>query len=83
MRESRTRKEISEWMTRELRKQPECADARASVQYELQEPDPDGCNWSDSVLVNCGESDRDDVLARLVPIVRRDRRSFNVSGRKP
>jgi hypothetical protein len=79
MRELRTRKQISEWMTEELRKHPECADARVRVQYQLRKPEPDGCNWSDSVVINSGKSDREDVMEHLRPILRRARRSFNVS----
>lgn len=82
MRELRTRKEISEWITTELRKYPECSDASVSVQFELRMPDPEGCNWSDSVVINAGKSDREDVLENLRPILRRARRSFNVNERQ-
>lgn len=82
MRELRTRKEISEWITTELRKHSACTDARVSVQFELREPEPDGCNWSDNVIINSGKSDREEVLEHLRPILHRARRSFNVSERQ-
>ena len=79
MRELRTRQEISDWLTHELRIYPECADASATVQYELREPLPDGCNWSEDLVLNCGTSDRGAVLSHLRPLHREARRRFNVS----
>jgi hypothetical protein len=83
MRKLRTRQQIGDWITQELRKHAECADARVSVQYELDEPEADGCNWADNVIVNSGVNDRDDVLERLRPILREARRTFNVSEPSP
>jgi hypothetical protein len=83
MRKLRTKRQIGLWIMEELHKLPECADARVSIQYELDERAPDGCNWSDSVVVKCGVNDREDVIERLRPILRRARCSFNVSEPQP
>lgn len=79
MRELKTRDEVSQSIAAELRKQPKCADVEVSVQYELQEPDPDGCNWSEDLIVNAGGGDYDEVIRRLRPIHIRARELFNVS----
>lgn len=78
MRELRTRDEISGWLTEELRKHPECRETRVSVQYELQEPGADGCNWSRDLIINYGRDDSVLVDARLRPLFEEARRRFNV-----
>jgi hypothetical protein len=81
MRELKTRQQISDWITQSLQAFPECADARATVQYELQEPDAEGCNWSRDLILNYGRSDSDAVLRHLRPLHQEARRRFNVSER--
>lgn len=57
MREFKTRDEISVWLNQELHKQPGCGEAHATVQYELLEPDSEGCNWSRDLIINYGSND--------------------------
>ncbi len=45
-----TREELNRYLTNEIRKIEDLEDARLEFQYVLQEPDEDGCNWSDAVL---------------------------------
>ena len=78
MREFKTRREISEWLTGELRKHPGCGDTTVSVQYQLQEPDADGCNWSRDIVFNFGRNDTVVAKDRLRPIFEEARRRFNV-----
>jgi hypothetical protein len=79
MRELKSRQEISDWITARLRAFPDCADAIVTVQYELQEPGPDGCNWSHDLILNYGRSDSDAVTRHLRPLHQEARRLFNVS----
>lgn len=79
MRELKTRKEISDWLTQRLQAIPECSDAKVSVQYQLLAPDADGCNWNRDVVFNFGMSDPDTVRERVLPIYEEARRRFNVS----
>jgi hypothetical protein len=81
MRELKTRQQISDWITLRLQASPECADATASVQHELQEPAPDGCNWSEDLVLSYGTSDSEAVLQHLRPLHQEARRRFNVSER--
>ena len=78
MREFKTRDEISGWLNQELHKQQGCEEARATVQYELLEPDADGCNWSRDLIINYGRNDRVVVNERLRPLFEEARRRFNV-----
>lgn len=78
MRELRTREEISQWITHRLRKEPGCADADVTIQYELQKPEPGGCNWSEDLIVNAGIGDLDEITQRLSPIHLEARRRFNL-----
>jgi hypothetical protein len=78
MREFKTRREISDWLTQELRKFPGCEETTASVQYELQKPDTDGCNWSRDILLNFGRNDSVVSKDRLRPLFEEARRRFNV-----
>jgi len=47
-------------------------------QYELQKPVPDGCNWSEDIVLNYGTSQSEAVLQHLRPLHREARRRFNV-----
>jgi hypothetical protein len=78
MREGKTRDEISQWINRCLQAEPGCADARATVKFELDTPDADGCNWSRDVNLNYGTCDEVLVRERLRPIWEAARRCFNV-----
>jgi len=78
MRELKTRQQISEWITKRLQAFPECADATLSVQYELRKPAPDGCNWSEDLVLNYGASQSEPVLQHLRPLHREARRRLNV-----
>ena len=79
MRQLKSRKEISDWMTGKLRMCQGCSTATVTIQFEVLEPYPDGCNWSDDLTVNFGLDDREDVLRNLRPILAEARRLFNVS----
>lgn len=79
MRELKTRQQISDWITERLQAFPGCADATVIVPYEIQEPAPDGCNWSEDLVLNYGTSRIEVVLQHLRPLHREARRRFNVS----
>jgi hypothetical protein len=78
MREFKTRDEIGAWLNRGLHKHPGCEGARATVQYELLEPDADGCNWSRDLIINYGRNDSVVVNEHLSPLFEEARRRFNV-----
>ncbi len=82
MRELKTQQQISDWITKRLQAFPACADATVIIQYEIQEPAPDGCNWSEDLVVNYGTSQREIVLQHLRPLHQEARRRFNVSEAK-
>jgi len=48
------------------------------VQYELQAPDADGCNWSRDLIINYGRDDRVVVDLHLHPLFEKARKRFNV-----
>jgi hypothetical protein len=78
MRELKTRQEISDWLTRELRKHNGCRETGVSVQYELQEPRADGWNWSRDLIINYGGNDSVIVHEHLRPLFEEARGRFNV-----
>jgi len=78
MREFKTRDEISAWLNQELHRHPGCEETRASVQYELLEPDADGCNWSRDLIINYGRNDSLVVNERPRLLFEEARRRFNV-----
>jgi hypothetical protein len=78
MRQFKTRAEMSAWLNQELHKHKGCEEARATVQYEMLEPDEDGCNWSRDLIINCGRSDSMLVNQHLRPLFEEARRRFNV-----
>jgi hypothetical protein len=79
MRELKTREQISDWITKRLQSFPDCADAEVAVQYQLQEPMSDGCNWSEDLMLNYGSSNSEAVLQHLRPLHQEARRRFNVA----
>jgi hypothetical protein len=78
MRELKTREEIRDWLNRELHQHPNCQETRVSVQYQLQEPGADGCNWSRDLVINYGRDDSVVVHQHLRPLFEEARRRFNV-----
>ncbi len=77
-RELKTPQQISDWITDRLQTFPGCPDATVIIQYEIQEPSPDGCNWSEDLLLNYGTCQREVVLQHLRPLHREARRRFYV-----
>ena len=75
----RTREEINAWMTSELSSNTDCGGSRIQLQYALKQPDEDGCNWSDSCILNHGPNIS---LEQLTPIatqvVTSARKQFNL-----
>jgi len=56
MRELKTRRELSDWLTQQLYRRPGCGETKATVKYELQEPVADGCNWSRDLSLTYGRT---------------------------
>jgi hypothetical protein len=55
-----------------------CEEARATVQYEMLEPDEDACNWSRDLITNYGVNHSALVNQYLRPLFEEARRRFNV-----
>jgi len=79
MRQLKTRQEISDWLTDNLHAIPGCSETTVSVQYELREPEQDGCNWSRDLVINYGRDDSEVVTRHLRSLYEDARRRFNVS----
>lgn len=81
MRQLVTKAELSAILTKELQALPDAGGSRISVQYALQEPDADGCNWSETVIVSVGPRATATYLTPLAAaIVRRARQRYNVGA---
>lgn len=78
MRELKTLQQISDWITKRLQSFPGCEDATVIIQFEIQKPAHDGCNWSEDLVLNYGTSQREVVLQHVRPLHREARRRFNV-----
>jgi hypothetical protein len=78
MRQFKTRDELSAWLNQALHKHPGCEAARATVQYELVEPDADGCNWSRDIIIDYDCNDSVVVNEHLRALFEEARRRFNL-----
>lgn len=73
-----TSENLAEWMTAELRKVEDCGDCGVGDVNRLQQPDADGCNWSDSLTVRSGGVPLEYFRPHLEKIVARARAEFNL-----
>ncbi len=74
-----TKDELSAWLTNYVALHEDCEGTTVNVQYKLQKPDPEGCNWSDSVIFNPGKNADKDTLTGIVgSAVREARDKFNI-----
>jgi len=80
-RELVTLSELSARLSDALQKVSDAAGSAISVQYKLQEPDEEGCNWSDSVILKIGPNTSREALVPYVTQLMQDARErFNVKG---
>lgn len=70
-----TKKELKDWLTAEIQKEDDCETCEFRGVMGLQEPDEDGCNWSDTLYLN--QSGIPDAIIQKV--VRAAREKFNIS----
>ncbi len=74
-----TLSELSAWLTAELLKISDAEGSSITVQYALREPDTDGCNWSDTVVLHVGPNASHEYLQSHVRhLVLVARKKFNV-----
>lgn len=57
---------LSEWLTDYVQANEDCEGTYVRVQYKLQEPDSEGCNWSDAVVFNPGPNADKNILTGIV-----------------
>ena len=70
---------LSEWLTTHVSNHEDCEGTNVSVQYKLLSPDSNGCNWSESVILNPGpNADKQMLMTILANAVRDAREKFNV-----
>lgn len=78
-RELVTLNELNAKLTDKLQNVEDAAGSKITVQYILREPDVDGCNWSDSVVLRVGPNASKEILAPYVAqLVKDARKKFNV-----
>ncbi len=71
--------ELSNKLTEQLQQVDGAGESRVTVQYILQEPDADGCNWSDSVVLTLDKDTSSKTLGPFVTqLVQAARMKFNV-----
>ncbi len=72
--------QLSNWLTEYVQAHEDCEGTTIRVQYKLQKPDSEGCNWSDTVTFNPGPSADKRLVTRIVgDAVREAREKFNVA----
>ena len=74
-------KRLVEIMNAELAKSDVCQDCQiADHILRLREPDEDGCDWSDNIIIRCsGRSISLDCCRAALRVVGEARRLYNVS----
>lgn len=71
--------ELSAWITEQVQKHDDCEGTSVTVQYQLQQQDADGCNWSDALVTTLGpNASETSVFAILRDLVPQARTKFNV-----
>lgn len=70
-----TKQELKDRLTAEIQKEDDCETCEFGGVMGLQEPDEDGCNWSDTLYLN--QSGIPDSIVRKV--VAAARAKFNIS----
>jgi hypothetical protein len=75
IRKSITKKELQDWLTAEIKKNDGCETCEFRGIMGLQEPDEEGCNWSDTLYLN--QSGISNSIIQSV--VRSAREKFNIS----
>lgn len=70
-----TKKELKDWLTAEIQKDDDCQTCEFRGVMGLQEPDEDGCNWSDTLYLN--QSGIPSSIVRKVVVAARAK--FNIS----
>lgn len=70
-----TKKELKDWLTAEIQKEDDCQTCEFRGVMGLQEPDEDGCNWSDTLYLN--QSGIPNSIVRKVVVAARAK--FNIS----
>ena len=71
--------ELSAYLSAELQKMEDAAGSEIMVRYTFNEPDDEGCNWSDDVLLQVGQNTTKEALApRAAQLVRNARKRFEV-----
>jgi hypothetical protein len=57
------------WLTVELQKVRDCEECTVSKVHQLQQPDEDGSNWSDNIVVSHSEVPFDYLRPHLARIL--------------
>lgn len=70
-----TKNELKDWLTAEIQKEEDCETCEFRGVIGLQEPDEDGCNWSDTLYINQSGVPYD-VVRKIVVAARQ---KFNIS----
>lgn len=70
-----TKKELKDWLTKEIQKEDDCETCEFRGITALREPDEEGCNWSDTLYLN--QSGIPDSIVRKVVVAARAK--FNIS----
>lgn len=69
---------LNNWLTTELRRMPDCGKCTISGVKKLQGVDEDGCNWSETVMLNTAGSNDPYVIKMAQDLVLQARSIFNV-----
>lgn len=69
---------LQEWITAQLNLIEGCEKCSVGGIVPLQEPDSDGCNWSDGAIVNTAHVPVDFFRPHLIPIMIEARARFNI-----
>lgn len=73
-----SKEKLQAWLTAELQKVEDCNECTVGGIMALQQPDEDGCNWSDSIVVSTGGVPLHYFKPHLDVIMANARARFNV-----
>lgn len=73
-----SRNELAAWLTAAIQKFEDCKEVKIGGVMPLQEPDDEGVNWSDQIVVTTGGTPSDIYFNPLQKVMAEARARFNL-----
>ncbi len=72
--------DLVKWLTAQFQSHPECARVSVVKVIRLELPDPEGCNWSRTLVLDTAGVQPSDYVAAYAAAVEKGRKRFNLAA---